>query len=87
MGCAFGVHFHRSFGGSYSWEYNWSCVSGLFDICIPRNDQAANASTMDSLGAVYEAGNFRMSTWLPMIWGGVNVMVLIVTSFPMQGGL
>ncbi|KAF7719518.1 Uncharacterized protein PECH_001511 [Penicillium ucsense] len=39
------------------------------------------------LGAVYEAGNFRMSTFLPMIWGGVNVMVLIVTSFPMQGGL
>lgn len=40
-----------------------------------------------SLGAVYESGNFRMSTWLPMIWGGVNVMVLILTSFPMQGGL
>jgi hypothetical protein len=39
------------------------------------------------LGAVYEAGNFRMSTMLPMIWGGVNVMVLIVTSYPMQGGL
>lgn len=42
---------------------------------------------MNRLGAVYEAGNFRMSTFLPMIWGGVNVMVLIVTSFPMQGGL
>ncbi|KAJ5605996.1 hypothetical protein N7510_008777 [Penicillium lagena] len=39
------------------------------------------------IGAVYEAGNFRMSTWLPMIWGGVNVLVLILTSFPMQGGL
>lgn len=39
------------------------------------------------LGAVYQAGNFRMSTWLPMVWGGVNVMVLVVTSFPMQGGL
>ncbi|OJJ31003.1 hypothetical protein ASPWEDRAFT_119895 [Aspergillus wentii DTO 134E9] len=39
------------------------------------------------LGAVYESGNFRMSTWLPMIWGGVNVMVLILSSFPMQGGL
>ncbi|KAJ6134429.1 hypothetical protein N7523_000751 [Penicillium sp. IBT 18751x] len=39
------------------------------------------------LGAVYEAGNFRMSTWVPLIWAGVNVMVLILTSFPMQGGL
>ncbi|KAJ5542935.1 hypothetical protein N7535_005357 [Penicillium sp. DV-2018c] len=39
------------------------------------------------LAAIYEAGNFRMSTWLPLIWAGVNVMVLIVTSFPMRGGL
>lgn len=87
MDCAFGVHFHRSAGGSYSREYHRSCVSGSFDTWSPRDDQVTNASTVDSLGAVYEAGNFRMSTWLPMIWGGVNVMVLIVTSFPMQGGL
>ncbi|PLB33930.1 uncharacterized protein BDW47DRAFT_85397 [Aspergillus candidus] len=39
------------------------------------------------LGAVYEAGNFRMSTWIPIIWGGINVLVLILSSFPMQGGL
>lgn len=42
---------------------------------------------INRLGALYEAGNFRMSTWLPLIWGGVNVMVLILTSFPMYGGL
>lgn len=48
---------------------------GLTDYCVVR------------LGSVYEAGNFRMSTFLPMIWGAVNVMVLIVTSYPMQGGL
>ncbi|KAL4889228.1 hypothetical protein BDV59DRAFT_121591 [Aspergillus ambiguus] len=39
------------------------------------------------LGSVYEAGNFRMSTWVPMLWGGINVLVLILSSFPMQGGL
>ncbi|KAB8201965.1 integral membrane protein [Aspergillus bombycis] len=39
------------------------------------------------LGSVYEAGNFRMSTWIPMIWGGINMLVLILSSFPMQGGL
>ncbi|KAL4778311.1 hypothetical protein BJX76DRAFT_362855 [Aspergillus varians] len=39
------------------------------------------------LGSVYEAGNFRMSTWIPIIWGGVNVLVLILSSFPMPGGL
>lgn len=42
---------------------------------------------VNSLGAVYEAGNFRMSTWIPIIWGGINVLVLILSSFPMQGGL
>lgn len=40
-----------------------------------------------SLGAVYEAGNFMMSTWIPLIWAGVNVLVLILSSFPTQGGL
>ncbi|KAL2000987.1 hypothetical protein VTN02DRAFT_2365 [Thermoascus thermophilus] len=39
------------------------------------------------LGAVYEAGNFMMSTWIPLIWAGVNVLVLILSSFPTQGGL
>lgn len=39
------------------------------------------------LGAVYDAGNFRMSTWLPMVWAGVSVMVLVLSSFPTQGGL
>ncbi|KKK18145.1 hypothetical protein P175DRAFT_0483805 [Aspergillus ochraceoroseus IBT 24754] len=39
------------------------------------------------LGAVYEAGNFRMSTWIPILWGGVNILVVILASFPVQGGL
>ena len=45
------------------------------------------ANMGSSLGSVYEAGNFRMSTWIPMIWGGINMLVLILSSFPMQGGL
>ncbi|KAL4917237.1 hypothetical protein BDW62DRAFT_88945 [Aspergillus aurantiobrunneus] len=39
------------------------------------------------LGSVYEAGNFRMSTWIPIIWGGVNILVVILSSFPIPGGL
>lgn len=39
------------------------------------------------IGSVYEAGNFRMSTWIPIIWGGVNLLVLILSSFPIPGGL
>ena len=40
-----------------------------------------------SLGAVYNAGYFRMSTWIPLIWSLINVLVLILSSFSIQGGL
>ena len=39
------------------------------------------------LGAVYNAGYFRMSTWIPFVWALVNVLVLILSSFSIQGGL
>jgi len=39
------------------------------------------------LGAVYNAGYFRMSTWTPCLWGIINMLVLVVSSFRIQGGL
>lgn len=39
------------------------------------------------LGAVYNAGDFKMSTWMPFLWGLLNVSVLILSSFSIQGGL
>ncbi|OTA33306.1 hypothetical protein BTJ68_05933 [Hortaea werneckii EXF-2000] len=39
------------------------------------------------LGGVYSAGFFRMSTWIPLSWGVINAMVLILSSFAIQGGL
>ena len=39
------------------------------------------------LGAVYQAGYFKMSTWMPLLWGLLNVGVLILSSFSIQGGL
>jgi len=39
------------------------------------------------LGAVYNAGYFRMSTWTPLMWGIINMLVLVVSSFRIQGGL
>ncbi|OHW90856.1 integral membrane protein [Colletotrichum incanum] len=39
------------------------------------------------LGAVYNAGFFSMSTWIPLLWGVINVLVLIIASFTIQGGL
>jgi len=39
------------------------------------------------LGAVYNAGYFRMSTWIPFVWSLINILVLILSSFSIQGGL
>lgn len=39
------------------------------------------------LGAVYNAGGFRVSTWIPFVWSLVSVLVLIISSFSIQGGL
>ncbi|KAH0833597.1 hypothetical protein AYO21_05276 [Fonsecaea monophora] len=39
------------------------------------------------LGAVYNAGYFGMSTWTPLLWGIINMLVLVVSSFRIQGGL
>lgn len=42
---------------------------------------------MYSIGAVYIAGKVTMSTWIPFLWGWINVLILIVSSFTIQGGL
>ena len=39
------------------------------------------------LGTVYGAGYYKMSTWMPFLWGLINVLVLILASFSIQGGL
>lgn len=39
------------------------------------------------LGAVYMAACYNMSTWIPFIWGLINVLILIISSFTIQGGL
>jgi hypothetical protein len=39
------------------------------------------------VGAVYNAGYFKMSTWMPFLWGLINCLVVILGSFRIQGGL
>ncbi len=48
---------------------------------------SADHAPCHSVGATYLVGNFAMSTWIPFVWGWVNVLVLIVSSFRIQGGL
>lgn len=39
------------------------------------------------LGAIYNAGYFKMSTWTPLFWGIVNMLVLILGGFRVSSGL
>jgi hypothetical protein len=43
--------------------------------------------TVHRLGGVYQSGYFEMSTWIPFVWGAINAMVLILSSFAIYGGL
>ncbi|KAF2751144.1 integral membrane protein [Sporormia fimetaria CBS 119925] len=39
------------------------------------------------LGGIYQSGYFKMSTWIPLVWAIINVLVLILSSFAIQGAL
>lgn len=75
--------------GRVGWE------RGGFDVCryIISNEtillsQCQRADIdVSRLGAIYRAGDLKMSTWIPFIWALINVLVLILSSFSMQGGL
>ncbi|KAH7412980.1 hypothetical protein BKA64DRAFT_341768 [Cadophora sp. MPI-SDFR-AT-0126] len=72
--------------GKKAWKYVWT-----FPIiyCAIAGVEALLAGSIVGLilGAVYNAGYFRMSTWFPFIWALINVLVLITSSFSIEGGL
>ena len=36
------------------------------------------------LGTVYDAGGFRLSTWIPLVWAVINTLFLVLSSFSIQ---
>jgi hypothetical protein len=36
---------------------------------------------------VYQSGYFKMSTWIPFVWGLISAVVLVLSSFAIHGGL
>lgn len=67
--------------------YVWLCfapMSVAVSVCMGL---PADHPPTRRVGASYLVGDFNMSTWIPFVWGWVNVMVLIVSSFRIQGGL
>jgi hypothetical protein len=35
------------------------------------------------LAAIYKSGMFAMSTWIPFVWGMIQVLFLVITSYSM----
>ncbi|TKA77283.1 hypothetical protein B0A49_00982 [Cryomyces minteri] len=58
------------------------------DICVGGIEAVIAGSVVGGLlGGVYSSGFFRMSTWIPLVWALINALVLILSSFAIQGGL
>jgi hypothetical protein len=67
---------------------SWVWIVPLVYIIIGASEALLAGSLVGLvLGAVYNAGYFRMSTWTPLLWGVINMLVLVVSSFRIQGGL
>ncbi|KAK0646175.1 hypothetical protein B0T16DRAFT_458124 [Cercophora newfieldiana] len=69
-----------------NWKYLW-LVPLVYAMIAGVEAIMAGSVVGVIVGASYVAGNFTMSTWIPFVWGWVNVLVLIVSSFTIQGGL
>ncbi|EGO57723.1 hypothetical protein NEUTE1DRAFT_81548 [Neurospora tetrasperma FGSC 2508] len=69
-----------------NWKFLW-LVPLLYAAVAGAEALLAGCLVGLVVGATYKAGAFSMSTWIPFIWGWVNVLILILSSFRIQGGL
>ncbi|KAH7023755.1 hypothetical protein EDB80DRAFT_807836 [Ilyonectria destructans] len=69
-----------------SWKYLWA-VPVVYLVMAGLEAVMAGSIVGLVLGAVYSAGYYEMNTWIPCTWGFINVLVLIISSFSIQGGL
>ncbi|PGH36158.1 hypothetical protein GX50_01013 [[Emmonsia] crescens] len=68
------------------WKVVWA-VPLVYTLVAGLEGLLAGSVTGLILGAVYEAGNYKMTTWIPFSWAAINTLVLILSSFSIQGGL
>ncbi|KAF7857197.1 hypothetical protein EAF04_009438 [Stromatinia cepivora] len=72
--------------GKNAWQYAW-VIPLVYALIAGIEALLAGSFVGLILGAIYNAGYFQMSTWIPFIWSLINVLVLILSSFSIQGGL
>ncbi|KZZ95871.1 hypothetical protein AAL_04167 [Moelleriella libera RCEF 2490] len=85
LGAVFVALFNHGLKGS-SWRYLWA-IPITYLLIAGVEGLLAGSIVGLMLGAVYKAGYYEMNTWIPCTWGFINVIVLIISSFSVQGGL
>ncbi|CAD6506489.1 BgTH12-07716 [Blumeria graminis f. sp. triticale] len=71
--------------GHLAWQYAWIIPVSHTFVAMFEAVMAGSIVGL-TLGAVYESGYFRMSTWIPFTWGLINVLFLVISSFSFSGG-
>ncbi|KAF4314017.1 hypothetical protein GTA08_BOTSDO00571 [Botryosphaeria dothidea] len=69
-----------------NWKVIW-IVPVIFCVIGGMEALIAGSIVGGLLGGVYSAGYYSMSTWIPFVWGLINTLVLILSSFAIQGAL
>ncbi|KAL3417316.1 integral membrane protein [Phlyctema vagabunda] len=72
--------------GKSAWKYVW-LIPMVYALLAGIEALLAGSFVGLILGAVYNAGYFQMSTWIPFIWAMINVLILILSSFSIQDAL
>ncbi|CAK7217756.1 hypothetical protein SCUCBS95973_003252 [Sporothrix curviconia] len=68
------------------WRYLWT-IPVVYTVVAGLEALFAGSFVGLIIGAAYQAGPFWMSTWIPFIWGWANLLVVVISSFSIQGGL
>ncbi|KAF2126204.1 hypothetical protein P153DRAFT_369548 [Dothidotthia symphoricarpi CBS 119687] len=69
-----------------NWKIIW--IAPLLFALVGAIEGAMSGAIVGGLlGGVYQAGYFEMSTWIPFVWAVISVLVLILSSFAIYGGL
>ncbi|KAI9902549.1 hypothetical protein N3K66_001901 [Trichothecium roseum] len=69
-----------------SWKYLWA-VPVVYLIIAGLEAILAGSIVGIMLGAVYRAGYYEMNTWIPCVWATISLLILVISSFSIQGGL
>jgi hypothetical protein len=73
--------------GRKNWKIGAWAVPVVYAVMAGIEAFLAGSVVGGLLGGVYNAGFYRMSTWIPFVWGLINSVVLVLSSFAIQSGL